>query len=338
MLRRDDVTAAWQPAIWAKSAAAKSSDLQTIADCIDRWVAYRDDDAQGVIRDAMRPIIGPQGLDAAQSLIDTLLDELLADLIPSAPVDLVTTIAQSLPAKLVTTLLGCSSPDMEANLPAWSDHIRGFLASDQERTAAQAANTAQAIHAMQEAVRTTAESGVPGPLLRALLDAVDASTIEHEDAIANAVLLLFAGFETTSRLLGRVLQILVALPPAHRPATPDQAQYLVDFVLRKRPPVTQLARRVHLDTDRCGCPMRTNDMLHLRLDASDSTTPELLAFGGGRHACPGGRIGTAEAVSCVLAVATQLEDLHAAGPPTESGGRVTALPVRFRRLGPRSAR
>lgn len=155
---------------------------------------------------------------------------------------------------------------------------------------------------------------------------------EADDALAQLLMLLFAGHETTRHLLGSLVAALVARPwlwarlradPAARPAA-------VREVLRLWPPVRHTVRRVGQGLDWGGQRLRRGELLVLDLAAAnrdparfpdpqafrlDRPPRASLAFGHGPHVCLGAALSLMEAELLLDALLAGPTLPRPAGPP-----------------------
>jgi cytochrome P450 len=153
-----------------------------------------------------------------------------------------------------------------------------------------------------------------------------------EELLANLVLLLVAGFETTTNLLGTGLQILLERPEqADRlRADPDLAPAFVEEILRYDSPV-QLTSRLTAGPLELGDGLRLDGgaQVNLMLGSAnrdparyrdphrfDPDRPNIqpVSFGGGAHYCLGAPLARLEAQVAFPLLLTMLPRLRLAGP------------------------
>ena len=163
----------------------------------------------------------------------------------------------------------------------------------------------------------------------------------------NLTLLLVAGFETTTNLLGNGLQVILQDPPAgdavRDGSVPPSA--FVEEVLRFDSPV-QLTSRVGYDTKVGGVPVSARTGVVTLLGAGnrdprrfanparfDPMRPDggPLSFGGGAHFCIGAALARLEGAVAFPRLLSRFPKISAAGEPTRRDTLVLrgfdALPV-----------
>lgn len=191
-------------------------------------------------------------------------------------------------------------------------------------------------------------------LLTGLVEAVDTGAADRDEALAMALLLVLAGFETTSSLLGNAVAALLDPAPGSGPvwewlcaAPAGRASAVVEETLRFDPPVRFTMRVPHSDIEVAGVPVAADTPILVLLAAAgrdpavhvaphvfDPTrvpASEHLAFAGGAHYCLGAPLARLEAEIALDALATRMPRLRRTGPgqrwtsPLLSGYR--SLPV-----------
>ena len=164
----------------------------------------------------------------------------------------------------------------------------------------------------------------PGDDLVTALAQTDELTAE--ELLANLVVLLVAGFETTTNLLGNALAILLSRGPL---AVPDPAA-LVEEVLRFDPPVQLTSRWCREATAIGGVTLEPYSQVLLLLGAAnrdpdrypdpdvfDPARPSIqpLSFGAGPHFCVGAALARMEAQIALPMLARRLPRLALAATP-----------------------
>jgi cytochrome P450 len=284
---------------------------------------------------------------------ESLLDEALA----KREVDLVEALTYPLPVTVVAEIIGIPAED-RAQFKAWSDQAVANLGVafvsgvDPERVRRQLA----LFEEMRAYLVPLAEARRRQPredLLTGLVRAEhEGSRLSYEEMISMVVLLLVAGNETTTTLIGNAVQELVAHPSelARVRAEPGLLPRAVEEVLRFASPVQFAPRRARRPGELHGVAIRENDAILCwigsanrdesvfaepeRFDVARDPNPHL-AFGFGIHYCLGANLARLEAEVALraLLVRTRAIALASEEPlplhPSPVFRAVTRLPVRL---------
>jgi cytochrome P450 len=295
----------------------------------------------------------PRMVAGLRPRIDALVDELLDAVAAQPVVDFVAEVAYPLPVIVICELLGVPPADRE-QLKHWSDQLATLLDPLQgeggvgrlERTYDEVATYFRRIFAERRAVpRDDLISG-----LVAVEDAGD--TLSEAELLSLTVLLLAAGHETTTNLLGNAVAALLRFPGERRRLTDDPGLIgsAVEEFLRYDSPV-QLTDRVALeDLELCGRRVQAGQMVGLllaaanrdpevfpdpdRLDLGRADNPHL-AFSHGAHFCLGAALARIEAQVTIAAWLRRYPDFTAAPGALEHRRSIvlrglTALPLQLR--------
>jgi cytochrome P450 len=298
----------------------------------------------------MRPLISqvftPPRVASLQPAVERAVNDLL-DLLDQldGPVDFMDRFAFQLPVTVICELLGVPAADRHRFRPLASDLTAALeLTDEQDGPAAAAAQELGKYfaHLIDERRARPADD-----LVSALVAARDADDgrLSDEELLANLILLLVAGFETTTDLLGNGLAILLERPGLQ---APDPAAF-VEEVLRYESPVqltTRVAAAAGLTIDDRPVPAGSDLILLIgaanrdparfpdpdRFDPSRSGSKPL-SFGAGAHICLGNALARLEATTAFARLGERYAELTAAGPSTRRDRLVLrgyqTLPVRL---------
>ncbi|GAA1244612.1 cytochrome P450 [Kitasatospora nipponensis] len=270
---------------------------------------------------------------AARAAVHGLLDELAQRGADGSPVDFMDAFAFRLPVGVICELLGVPERDRHRfrGLAADLTAVLEIMLTEQELSAADTA--ADELSAYFTELTAERRARPREDLVSALVqvaDGADGRLGDHE-LLANLVLLLVAGFETTANLLGNGLALALRHPWAAdglRDGTVDPARY-TDEVLRFDSPV-QLTSRLPLSLGLrvAGLPAGSGILLlnaaanrdparYDRPDAFDPTRRDSqpLSFSGGPHFCLGAQLARLEANTALPALLTRFPALRQAAEP-----------------------
>ncbi len=278
-----------------------------------------------------------RSVTAAVPAIERLAGELLDALPPRVPgtddLDLFGPYAQLLPCRVLMELLGIRGVD-PATLIAWSDaSLELFWGRPTPARQLELAALAGEFHQWLAATVRDA-TAPPGSFVAALAAhrLPDGTPLDADTAVAACFFVFIAGQSTTGQLLATVLRSALDEPGAWARAAgePGFAEAWAEEVLRREPPVTTW-RRVTAAPTRLGgvdLPAGAHVLLMLMGSGSDPDVfPDParmcprrdnarghLAFGAGRHLCPGATLARTEAAVALRAAARRLPGLRLADP------------------------
>jgi cytochrome P450 len=320
-----------------------------VVSVLSRWMVFKDPPDHTRIRRALRPVFTPPAIEALRPMVERVVDELL-DGLPEEP-DFLTEFAVPLPALVIAELLGIPREDQD-RFRSWSQGLATLVFAsglpDRHRRGREAL-TALARYLGEQLAQRRAEPA--DDLLGTLATLQAAGELTAGEATANAVLLLFAGHETTTGLLANGLAALLANPEqlerlrAERSLMPSA----VEELLRYEGPSKLMPRWAVQEVELRGRRIACGDLVYLvqaaanrdpshfadpdRLDLARDPNPHL-GFGYGLHYCLGAplaRLETAIALSRLLERRARIE-LSGDQPrwrPNLMGRAVESLDVRL---------
>lgn len=253
----------------------------------------------GRMRSLISQVFTPRRVAELRPAIEAAVDELL-DALP-AEADFMDRFAFQLPVTVICELLGVPTSDRHRFRPLASDLTASLELTDASDAAADAAARELGAY-FAGLIREPAA----GSLVSALVDARDAGDgrLSDEELLANLILLLVAGFETTTDLLGNGLAILL-----RRPDLPTDAAF-VEEVLRYDSPVQVTTRVAQHGVEVAGTTIPAGGNLVLLLGAANRDPERFpdpdrfdplrpgnkpLSFGAGAHICLGNSLARLEA-------------------------------------------
>jgi cytochrome P450 len=181
----------------------------------------------------------PRAIEALAPRISTIVDELLDRALPAGQIELVSALAEPLPVIVIAELLGIPSAD-RARFKVWSDAVVSFAAGGMSSFQAQREMVAYFMRTIEERRRAPSAD-----LISALLRAeVAGEQLSLPELLGFCVLLLVAGNETTTNLIGNAMLCLAERPDvwAQLRAEPARISQAVEEVLRFRSPVQAMFR------------------------------------------------------------------------------------------------
>jgi len=260
----------------------------------------------------------PRAVQALGPRIAQLADELL-DGFSGSELDFVEKFAIPLPVLVIAELLGVPASD-RADFKRWSDAV---LTGDPS-------GMREMIGYFQGLIAARRDAGtIEGDLLGALLAAEqDGQRLNERELLGFCVLLLVAGNETTTNLIGNTVQVLSEQPELRARLVADPALWTsaIEESLRFRSPVQCIFRATTADTQLGGQDLPAGSFLRVWIGSAnrdeaifpDATTFDPartpnrhLAFGVGIHFCLGAPLARLEAQTALTALYRRFPDLRA---------------------------
>lgn len=302
---------------------------------LEDWMVFKDPPDHTRLRKLLSRAFTPRAVDRVRARITEVADELLDAALAGGTgrADLIADYAYPLTAAVIAEMLGVPRRD-HPRFKDWSDQITGLVfggMGDPNRHAAGAHGMAELTDYLTGLVRDH-EREPADDLLSALISARDDDdALSPDEVISTGVLLLFAGHETTTNLIGSGLLALVRDPGqrALLAADPTLVGGAVEELLRFDGPAKTVARLMADDVELRGHTLRRGDRVFLcpsaanrdpsvfedpdRLDITRRQGRQL-GFGVGMHYCLGAPLARLEAA---VAIPRALDRLPGLRPSTD---------------------
>ena len=291
----------------------------------------------------------PRAIDQWKPRMEAVAGALIDRIPPGEPFDLIRDFAGPLPVVVIAELLGVSSEDHE-RFRHLSDQVVKSLGDGSLEEVHQAFAARAELSAVLGAIADDRRRQPRADLISGLVAAEEAGDrLTRDELLSTCILLLVAGNETTTKLIGNAVVALLANPPqwALLREEPKRIPGAVEELLRYDGPVQLTSRLALEDGDLFGKPVTRGMQVVLLLAAAnrdparfvdpdrlDVTRDDVrhLAFGHGTHFCLGSRLARLEAAVALEALLARLPALAHAGDVAWSTNTVlrgpTALPLR----------
>jgi cytochrome P450 len=327
--------------------------LSATVGVLQHWMVFKDPPDHMRLRRLVRYAFTVRAMDALRPRIVDLAHELLDELPTGAEVDIIRRFAYPLTANVIADLLGVPRSDRD-QFKEWSAALAAFLFGAFDVTNRyERAN--DAVSGLKSYLRYLVERYSTHPednLVTALIEARDSGdALTHDEVIATGVLLLFAGHETTTNLIGNSLLALLRHPDQRRLFLDGgcSSAEAVEELLRYDGPTKTIVRVTAEDVEVRGRLLPAGSRVFLsplaanhdprrfsepdRLDLTRSDTGHL-QFGLGLHYCLGAPLARLETQIAVTEVfgrwpGLELADRPLAWHPILLGRSLEALPVRL---------
>lgn len=288
------------------------------------WMLMMDPPDHTRLRGLVSKALAPSLVAALAPRIQALVDEAIDRIAARGHLDLIADLAQPIPAIVIAELLG-ADPGHHHQFKQWSDDLALMELGPRGFGQAQASMLAMMEYLGQ--VVAERRRAPRADLVSQLLAAEEAGQIlGEEELLANCVLLLFAGHETTTNLIGNgVLELL--RHPAQLAIVRDDPTLVapaIEELLRFHGPIQRVRRSVTEPLTLGGKQLAAGDAVWLlvgaanrdpavfpdpdRLDVRRRPTRHL-TFGLGPHFCVGAGLARVEGPIVLGTVLRRLRDL-----------------------------
>jgi cytochrome P450 len=336
-----------------RMAALGLPSLGPVADVMAKQMLFLDAPDHTRLRKLCSHAFTPRRVEAMEDQIRDIAHRLIDDVMASGRMDVIADFAEPFPAIVTAGLLGVPLSD-HRQLKAWSADFAEMLGNFQhnpDRIHKVLASTAEMTAYFRDAIRDQAANPRDG-LIRSLMQAeVDGARLSEDEVIANIIVTMVGGQETTTNLIGNGLLTLIRQPERLAELRDDPAILLsgIEELLRYESPSQHTARIAPADT-MLGGRMIPKGAAVMAVMAAGNRDPERfpdpdtldlaradnrhLAFGWSAHFCFGAPLARMEARIAFQALLGRLDGIALAADTlawrTNSGLRgLKALPIRF---------
>jgi cytochrome P450 len=302
-----------------------------LADFLRHIMLNRDPPTHTVLRRLFGSEFTTRAVRERRDRIDSMVGELLAPAVDEGRFDAVTDLADKLPIRVLADFVGLDLENLDEVRPRARVLSQAFATY---LPVAERAETVTALEWMRDKIAALflEKRRVPGDDVVSRLCRVEEDTASRQVLIDNVVFLLFAGFSTTTDLLGNGCAALAARPDqlAILRADPRLVPRAIEELLRFDAPVQMKSRLVHQPVEIGGRVIRPGRILILHLgsanhdedrfaraselDVTRHPNPHVSFGGGGMHLCLGAALARAEAASVLTFIAERFAHMEPDGP------------------------
>ena len=303
-------------------------ELGPIAQMMTRQMLFMDAPAHTRLRSLASMAFTPARVEALRNHIRGILDGLLTPLLRRGQMDVINDLAAPLPAIVTAEMLGVPTSDCD-QLKAWSADFAEVLGNFQHNPD-RAARTLKCVEEMTtyfcEAIREQRERPREGLINSFITAEIEGDRLTDEEIIANCIVTMVGGQETTTNLIGNGILSLVRNPEQMQQLRDDSALVpsAVEELLRYESPSQQTARICPEDTELGGKLIRRGQAV-IAVMAAGNRDPERfadpdaldlartdnrhLAFGWASHFCFGAALARIEGQLTFEALARRTSNL-----------------------------
>lgn len=334
-------------------AAIGLAELGPVAQVMVKQMLFMDAPDHTRLRSLASTAFTPARVEALRSHIKEILDSLLAPLLAAGRMDVIADLAAPLPAIVTAEMMGVPTSDAD-QLKEWSADFAEVLGNFQHNPD-RASRTLKCVEEMtsyfRDAIRQVRREPREG-LINALLTAeIDGDRLTEEEIIANCIVTMVGGQETTTNLIGNGVLTLLRNPNELERLRKDLSLIpsAVEELLRYESPSQHTARICREDTELGGKQIRKGQAVIAVMGAGNRDPERFpepdqldlgrkdnrhLAFGWASHFCFGAPLARIEGQLAFDAIVSRTANLKLEPGPLvwrdNLGLRgLTSLPVTF---------
>ncbi len=292
----------------------------------------------------------PRAINAWESRVSALVDGLLETFVANGGGDLVPNLAYPIPIGVIAEMLGVPFEDRE-DFKRWSDDTIDALGGGLDPETSLRVETSVFEFAQYFMDAMTKRRDAPGDdLLSMLIDPANGETLSNNDLVSFAILLLVAGNETTTNLIGNLVLALAMNPDQWNllKADPSLVPAAIEEALRFDSPIQGFFRNTLKATEVRGVTIPAEQkvmVLYGSANRDERKYPDPdrflvqrnpldhVAFGSGIHLCLGAPLARMEGSLFLRGLLARVESIELDGDVTRTNNPllrgVSHLPVRF---------
>ena len=339
---------------FARSREAGGDNLATLLRLIGLWAVFTDPPRHTRLRGLMNLAFTSRAVERLRPQITRIVSELLAAMDARGGGDLIRDFAYPLPVAVIADMLGVPREDSE-RFKAWSDELATFVGSafGAPDKYARAGRSAAAMADYFRVAIAERRASPRDDIMSALTAARDrGEALSEDEVVASCMLLLFAGHETTTNLIGNAALAFMRNPEPAEAVRADVALAVaaVEEGVRYDGPTQAMVRVATDEVKIGGTPLPRGARIFTMINAANRDPRQFpdpdrldvrrelgrhIAFGYGIHFCLGAPLARLEgqiALPAVLARRPRLacEEDRVVWLDSLVFRGVRALPVAFR--------
>lgn len=313
-------------ALAADTPQAERAMSETIVGYLSMFLLNSEGEKHARLRSFTSKSFMPRHMEALAPAASAATDRLVARIKEKGSLEVIADIAFPLPVQFICEMLGLTDPDLML-IKELSDYISIYIGSAgrapgciplAHRGFTELADMFWPVVAQRRAQPTD-------DLVSSLILArVNGDALSDVEVVANCILFLVSGFETTTNLIANAMLALLEHPEqqAMLREDPSLIDGTIEEVLRYYPSVNRTARLLLEDVELHGKTLKKGSIIILMLGAGnrdprifpdpdrfDITRPrsgKLLSFGAGIHFCTGSHLARLQGKIAVLALLREL--------------------------------
>ncbi len=304
------------------------ADLSPIAQVMVKQMLFMDAPTHTRIRGLAAQAFSPARVEVLRAHIREITDRLLDPVLPTGRMDVIADLAEPLPCIVTAEMLGVPVEDRR-RLKAWSEDFAEMLGSFQHNPD-RAPQILRAVEEMTDYFRSAMQDRRARPregLISELMDArIQGDRLTEEEVIANCIVTMVGGQETTTNLIGNGILSLLRHPHELAKLRSDLSLIpsAVEELLRYESPIQHTGRLAPADVELAGRQIRRRQAVIAVMGAANRDPERFpdpdrlditrqdnrhLAFGYAAHFCFGAPLARIEGQIALDAVLRRMPDL-----------------------------
>lgn len=308
-------------------------DIPKTKEMFPKWIVYLDPPKHTKLRQIIGEAFNPEMVQDQRATVEAVTDSLISDIERRDPdeIELIEEFAYPLPVQIICEILGLPLDDDE-QFGDWSSNIAltlfHYYDADNRHE-----KTERSVREFADYLRDIVRERRANPQddLITYLNQAEANgeTLTEDEVVATVVLLLFAGHETTTKLIANGMLELLRHPDQMERLRDDSAVVpkAVEEILRYHGPSKSLTRGVVKDFELRGKQIEAGERVLLSLAAANRDprrfddpetfdisrgTMDHLGFGHGTHHCLGAPLARLETRIAFPALVQAFPDMELA--------------------------
>lgn len=303
--------------------------LTPIAEVMVRQMLFMDAPAHTRLRGLAANAFTPRRVEALRAHIQEIVDSLLIAVEPAGRMDVIAELAVPLPATVTAEMLGVPTADCD-QLKEWSADFATMLGNFQHNPD-HARRVLRSLDEMctyfRSAIRRLRDHPREGVINALLTAELNGDRLSEDEVIANTIITMTGGQETTTSLIGNGLMTLLRHPDqlALLRADPSLIPSAIEEMLRFESPIQHTARMTAEDLELGGRQLRKRQAVMAVMGAANRDPERFpgpdrfdvrrqdnrhLAFGWASHFCFGAPLARLEAQIVFETLLRRLPDLR----------------------------
>ena len=301
--------------------------MKPFAEMMLRQMMFMDGSAHARLRGICSAAFTPRRVEELRAIVQQIADELLDRVLSRGTMDMIEDFANPLPAILTAGLLGVPVDD-HAQLHSWVldlAEVLGNFQHDPDRVAEIMRSLAQMTEYIRARIAEQRIRPQDGLIRSLLLAEVDGQRLSDDEVVANTIITLIGGHETTTNLIASGFLTLLRHPDSLQQLRehPEIAPSAVEELLRFESPVQHTARIAPDDGELGGKKIRKGARVVAVLGAANRDPnrfqdPDILdllrtnnrhvAFGWAAHFCFGASLARLEGQIAMKVLARRIRN------------------------------